>query len=154
MRTRQLLPGAGLGGVGWTVLQAVGGYLVGHQLRGASATYGTFAVVLGLLAWVYLGARLSIFAAELNTVLAWRLWPRTIVQPPLSEADQRSLTLHAEQTQVRPGQKVTSTFDQPPMSQHDYLAGERGASTELPDAQGRRDERSRPEPGVNERAAT
>ncbi len=140
IETRRLLPGAGVGGVGWTMLQAIGGYLVGHQLRGASATYGTFAAILGLLFWVYLGAELSVYAAEVNAVLARRLWPRALVQPPLTEADQRSLTLHAEQTQVRAGQTVTSTFDDPPMSQHDYL--------------NEGDERPRPDPDVNERAST
>lgn len=81
--TRHLWPGAVLGGIGWTGLQVAGGYLVGHHLRNTSEVYGTFAVVLGLLAWIYLGVQLSIYAAEFNTVLAHRLWPRAIVQPPL-----------------------------------------------------------------------
>ena len=41
-------PGAVVAAVAWTVLQAVGGYYVGHQLQGASEVYGTFAVVIGV----------------------------------------------------------------------------------------------------------
>jgi uncharacterized BrkB/YihY/UPF0761 family membrane protein len=57
--------------------------------------------VLGLVAWIYLGSLITVYAAELNTVLAGRLWPRGLVQPPLTEADQRSLTLQATQNQRR-----------------------------------------------------
>ena len=112
--TGRLWPGAVLGGIGWTVLQAVGGYLVGHDLKNASEVYGTFAMVLGLLAWIYLGVQLSIYSAELNTVLAYRLWPRSLVQPPLTEADQRSLALQVQEEQRRPEQQVDVSFDEPP----------------------------------------
>jgi YihY family inner membrane protein len=122
--TRALVPGAVLGGVGWTVLLAVGGYVVGHQVRHAGAAYGTFGVVIGLVAWIYLGARLSLYAAELNTVLAGHLWPRTLVQPPFSEADQRVADLRLRTAIVRPEQRVDSTFDAPATTQAAYLAGD------------------------------
>ena len=48
-------------------------------------------------------------------VLARRLWPRTIVQPPLTEADRASIALQALQNQRRPEQEVKVTFfDRPP----------------------------------------
>lgn len=108
---RSLLPGALLGGVGWAALQALGTYLVGHTLKGDSATYGTFAAVLGLLAWLYMGARLSVYAAELNVVLARHLWPRSLVQPPLTAADKASLAAQAEQSRRREEQRVEVHFD-------------------------------------------
>jgi uncharacterized BrkB/YihY/UPF0761 family membrane protein/quercetin dioxygenase-like cupin family protein len=74
--TRQLLAGAVVAGVAWQALQAVGGYLVDHYLRHTSQVYGVFAIVLGLLFWLYLGARLTLYAAEVNVVAARRLWPR------------------------------------------------------------------------------
>ena len=86
--TRQLLAGAVVAGVAWQVLQAVGGYLVGHYLRHTSQVYGVFAIVLGLLFWLYLGARLTLYAAEVNVVAARRLWPRSLLQPPLAAASQ------------------------------------------------------------------
>ena len=108
--TKRLRPGAAVGGVAWTLLQLLGGYLVGHQLRGASAVYGTFAMVLGLLAWVFLGVRLTIYAAEVNTVLEHRLWPRSLVQPPLTPADRESLRLQAEEAERRPEEHVAVSF--------------------------------------------
>jgi uncharacterized BrkB/YihY/UPF0761 family membrane protein len=122
--TRSLWPGAVLGGVAWTLMQFAGSYLVGNNLRHSSEVYGTFAIVLGLLAWIYLGVQVSIFAAELNTVLARGLWPRTIVQPPLTAADQRSLAAQATQNQLRPEQRVTVAFSEAPMRQEDYLRRE------------------------------
>jgi YihY family inner membrane protein len=108
--TRKLWPGAVFGGVAWTALQALGGYFVGHQLKNTSQVYGTFALVLGLLAWIYLGVSLSIYAAELNVVLAERLWPRSIVQPPLTEADERALAAQIMENQRRPEQQVGITY--------------------------------------------
>jgi len=122
VHSRQLIPGAILGGVLWTILQAVGGYLIGHDLKNDSVSYGVFAVVLGLVAFIYLGCEATIYAAELNTVLARRLWPRGMVQPPLTEADQRSLALQATQNQRRPEQEVSVTFTVRAMSQHEWLS--------------------------------
>jgi uncharacterized BrkB/YihY/UPF0761 family membrane protein len=63
-------------------LQSIGGYLVGHNLKHASQVYGFFALVLGLLSWLYLAAEATLYAAEVNVVRARRLWPRSILQPP------------------------------------------------------------------------
>ena len=114
IRLRQLLPGSIAGGIIWTALQTVGTILVRHALHGA-AVYGVFATVLGLLAWVYLGAEVAVYAAELNVVVARRLWPRAMVQPPLTEADRHSMALQALQNQRREEQQIRVTFnDRPP----------------------------------------
>ena len=106
----RLLPGAIAGGVCYTVLQFIGTFLVGHYLRSDSA-YGIFATVLGLIAWIYLAVRITVYAAEINVVLARKLWPRSIVQPPLTVADRVSLALQATQNRRRPEQHVEVTFD-------------------------------------------
>ena len=97
-----VLPGALIAAVAWTTLQAIGGYIVSNRLQGASNTYGAFAIVIGLLAWIYLGAQVTLFAAEVNVVRKRRLWPRAIVQPPLTEADERAFKSYAEQEERRP----------------------------------------------------
>ena len=107
---RDLLPGAVVAGIGWSLLQALGGYLVGHQLRHAKEVYGFFGSVLGLLSWLYLGAQVTLYAAEVNVVRARRLWPRSIVQPPLTRADERTLADIARQEERRPEQSVEVTF--------------------------------------------
>ncbi len=108
--TRRLLPGAIVGGISWTVLQVLGTYLVHHFLHSASA-YGVFATVLGLLAWINLGVQMTVYAAEINVVLTRRMWPRSIVQPPLTEADRASMALQALQNQRREEQHIEVTFD-------------------------------------------
>jgi YihY family inner membrane protein len=107
-----VFPGALVAALAWTTLQAIGGYIVSHQLQGASDTYGTFAIVIGLLAWIYLGAQVTLFAAEVNVVRKRRLWPRAIVQPPLTEADQRALKSYAEQEARRPEEDVNVRIDE------------------------------------------
>src|SRR6201997_2086740 len=111
--TRSLLPGAITGGILWTVLQVLGTWLVHHFLH-SDSLYGVFGTVLGLLAWIYLAVQVTVYSAEINVVVARRLWPRSIVQPPLTEADRASMALQALQNQRRPEQHVEVTFDDRP----------------------------------------
>ncbi len=115
VRTRQLLLGAVIAATCWQVLQVSGGYLLSHQVARYSALYGVFAVVLGLLAWLYLQAQITLYAIEVNVVRAYRLWPRSVLRPrfvPLSrltEADVRAYRLYAEAQQRQPGIGVELT---------------------------------------------
>lgn len=79
--TRQLFPGALLAAIAWQVLQLLGGYIVGHQIAHSSSLYGGFAVVIGLLAWLYLQAQITLYAVEATVVRARRLWPRSLTAP-------------------------------------------------------------------------
>jgi len=108
---RAIAPGAAVGAAAWTALDSAGTYYVSHQLRHASEVYGTFAAVIVLLAWLYLGARLTLYASELNVVLRDRLYPRSLLQAPLTPADQRALQRYAQQEQRRPEQDVEVRFD-------------------------------------------
>jgi membrane protein len=99
--TRELWPGALFATVGWQLLQALGGVYVHHVLTKASATYGGFASVIGLLAWLYLGARVVVYAAELNSVLARRYWPRSLFGPPTPADDAVRRALAEMQERVR-----------------------------------------------------
>src|SRR6202044_2036014 len=108
--TRKLIPGAVIGGIAWHLLRILGTYLVHLYVRSGSA-FGVFGTVLGLVAYIYLAIEITVYAAEINVVLARRLWPRSIVQPPLTEADRASLALQALQNQRRPEQQVEVTFD-------------------------------------------
>jgi YihY family inner membrane protein len=107
--TRALLPGAAVGGIVYTMLQVLGTFLVHHFLHSDSA-YGVFGAVLGFIAWIYLAVQITVYSAEINVVLARRLWPRSIVQPPLTEADRHSMALQALQNQRRLEQHVEVKF--------------------------------------------
>ena len=91
--TGALVPGAVLAGTGWTALQYAGTVLVGHVLRHANQTYGYFGSVLGLLWWLYLAARLTLYAAEVNVVHARHLYPRSLLSnDPPEGADHKFTT--------------------------------------------------------------
>jgi YihY family inner membrane protein len=75
---REILPGAIVATIAWEILQHAGGYLVAHQFKSLSSTYGLFALVLGTLAWLHIGAQSTLYAAELNVVRSRKLWPRSI----------------------------------------------------------------------------
>ena len=108
---RALVPGAVMAGVAFSGLQIGGTYLITHQLRHTSQVYGLFAIVLGLLSWLYLSAEVTLYAAEVNVVRARHLWPRSIVQPPLTGPDREVLRDIVEQEIRRAEQRVDVGFD-------------------------------------------
>ena len=93
---KQLVPGAVVAALGGIVLQALGGYIVGHTFQNASNTYGFFGVVIAMLSWIYLQAQVFLFAAEVNTVRAYRVWPRGLDAETPTEADDAVLKGLAE----------------------------------------------------------
>jgi membrane protein len=106
-----VFPGAAVGALLWAILQAVGSFYVNHVVKDASAVYGFFGFVLGLLAWIYLGAQLTLYAAEINVVRVDRLWPRSLfTRPPLEEADRRTLRKAAEVEERIPEEDVDVSF--------------------------------------------
>ena len=76
--TRKLRPGILLAAALWTILLRVGGIYTDHVVQRADETYGTFALVIGLLTWLYIGARVLVYSAEINSVLTNRLWPKRL----------------------------------------------------------------------------
>ena len=76
--------------VGIAILQVLGGYLVTHQLNKLKLLYGTFAVTLGLLFWIYLQARLFMYAVEVGVIYEKKLWPRSLDNNSLTAADHRA----------------------------------------------------------------
>jgi YihY family inner membrane protein len=111
---RDLLPGVIVAAICWQLLQHLGGFYVDHELKRTGPLYGVFALVLGLLAWLYLGAQLTMFAAEINVVRVRRLWPRSFFSDPLLDADRRALTSSAEMEQRVADQSVEVNFEDPP----------------------------------------
>jgi YihY family inner membrane protein len=108
-RLRDLLPGVGLAAVGALVLQALGGWYVDQAITDASAVYGTFAVVIGLLSWFWLVSHLLLIAAEVNVVLRWHLWPRALTGE-LERADRVALRRYAEATRRDPREQIVVSF--------------------------------------------
>jgi membrane protein len=101
--------GAILGAIAWQVLQAIGSTIVGHTTNSA---YGAFGFVLGLLAFFYLQAQITLYVVELDVVRARHFWPRSLDPPPLTDADMRAYQSYADAGLRR--QELTVTVRQVP----------------------------------------
>jgi membrane protein len=106
---RRLLPGVALAAAGSLALQSAGGWYVDRAVVDASAVYGGFALVIGLLSWFWLGSHLLLIAAEVNVVLDRGLWPRS-VSGPLVRADRLALRAAAEAVQRDERQHIAVRF--------------------------------------------
>ncbi len=83
------------------------------------AVAGLFGVVLGLLTWFGLQATVTVYVMEVDVVRARHLWPRSIPQPPLTDADKQFLTDTTNTEVRRPEQHVSIDFTAE--SDHDPL---------------------------------
>jgi membrane protein len=108
-RVGELLPGVLLAAVGSLVLQSAGGWYVDQAVTRASDTYGTFAVVIGLMSWFFVLAHLLLFAAEVNVVRARRLWPRSLTGR-LTPADRTALRRAGEAARRDERQQIVVRF--------------------------------------------
>jgi YihY family inner membrane protein len=108
-RVLDLLPGVLVAAAGALVLQAAGGWYVSRAVDGASDTYGTFALVIGLLSWFWLGSHLLLLAAEVNVVRLRRLWPRSLTGD-LQPADRVALRRSVMAARQDPRQVVSVTY--------------------------------------------
>jgi len=121
LRLREVALGAAIATVLWEALQLIGTWYVTRGLAHASPTYGVFAVVITLLSWLYLGSQLVLWAAEINVVLRYRLWPRSVTQPPLTRADRLVFRRLAQMEVRRPEERVSASFTD--AADEDPLAG-------------------------------
>lgn len=115
---RQTVPGAFVAAVIWQVLQYVGAVYIGSVVSTADAVNSVFALVLGLVAWIYLEALVVVLAVEYNTVRSLKLYPRALLTPftddvELTTADERSYTQQARAQRAKGFEQITVRFDPP-----------------------------------------
>jgi inner membrane protein YhjD len=106
---RMLRGGAAAAAVGYEALQLVGGYYVGHAVASAGNTYGTFALVIGLLSFIYLAVHITLLAAESNVVATRKLWPRSISiggDQPATAADEAALAQRGKVEKRRQDEQI------------------------------------------------
>jgi uncharacterized BrkB/YihY/UPF0761 family membrane protein len=66
--------------------------------------------VIGLLVWLHLLAQLTLYAAEINVVVVRKLWPRSLLGPPESPADQETLAALAKVEERHDEEQVDVRF--------------------------------------------
>ncbi len=114
----QVLPGAVIAAALWQLLQWFGATYVARVVASASVTNSVFAIVLGLLAFLYLVATTLLVCAQINAVRVDRLHPRALLTPftdnvDLTAADRRVYAGQAEAQQAKGFQRVDVSFGEP-----------------------------------------
>ena len=115
---RDVVPGALVAAVGWLLLQRFGITYSNQIVSRAGDTYGVFAIVLGLVVFIFVAAQLVVLAVEVNVVWVKKLWPRALLGPfttsvPLTEADVQTYRDATASTMIKDYQGVEVTFDHP-----------------------------------------
>jgi YihY family inner membrane protein len=118
LSVRNVVPGAIAAAVIWQLLQSFGVVYVRHVVEHASATNGVFALVLGLLAFLYVTAAAVLLCMEINVVRVVHLHPRSLLTPftdnvTLTAGDRRAYSRQAKAQRSKGFQHVDVNFDPP-----------------------------------------
>jgi len=130
LAVRDIIPGALIAAMVWQLLQSFGAAYIGQVVKNASATNGVFALVLGLIAFLFIEACAIVLGVEVNVVRAQHLHPRALMTPftdnvNLTRADEKAYAQYAEAQQSKGFQNVDVTFDKPPAPASEGSARER-----------------------------
>ena len=125
---RESLPGALFIAILWLALQGAGDLYVQHVLTRVGTMNSTFALVLGLMALLYLGTTIAVLGLEVNVVLAGRLYPRALATPftdhvDLTAADERAYASYAHAERHKSFEQIDVTFDPPGQGSQGDSAG-------------------------------
>jgi membrane protein len=118
LSVRNVVPGAIAAAVIWQLLQSFGVVYVRHVVEHASATNAVFALVLGLLAFLYVTAAAVLLCMEINVVRVVHLHPRSLLTPftdnvTLTAGDRRAYSRQAKAQRSKGFQHVDVNFDPP-----------------------------------------
>ena len=113
---RDVAPGALAAAVIWQLLQWFGAVYVAHVVTSASVTNSVFALVLGLLAFLYLIATSLLLCAQANVVATDRLYPRALLTPftdnvDLTRGDRKTYIGQAKAQRAKGFERIEVTFD-------------------------------------------
>jgi uncharacterized BrkB/YihY/UPF0761 family membrane protein len=117
LTVRQVLPGAVAAAVAWQLLQSFGGVYVARVVANASAVDAVFALVLGLMAFIYLAAVVLVVCVEVNVVRVDHLYPRALLTPftddvELTRGDERVYAESARAQRAVRHQRVDVSFQE------------------------------------------
>ncbi|WP_168701879.1 YihY/virulence factor BrkB family protein [Gordonia paraffinivorans] len=115
---RDVFPGAFAAALCWQAIQTFGAVYVERAIANASATNGVFAIVLGLLAFLYVTSIVLMFCLEANVVRVDHLYPRSLLTPftdnvILTKGDERAYSAQARAQRNKGFQEIDVTFDNP-----------------------------------------
>jgi membrane protein len=116
---RKIIPGAFFTALGWHLLERLGGIYVNDVLAKTSEVNGVFALTLGLIGLIYAASMIAVIGAELNSVIAYRLYPRSLLAlftdsgADLTPADHRAYAMYAQAQRHKTAETIEVTFGPP-----------------------------------------
>jgi membrane protein len=118
LTVRDVAPGAVASAVAWQLLQSFGVVYVRHVIKHASTTNAVFAIVLGMLAFLYIAALVVLLCVEINVIRVNHLHPRALLTPftdnvSLTSGDRRVYAREAKAQRSKGFERVDVTFDEP-----------------------------------------
>jgi YihY family inner membrane protein len=115
---RDALPGGTIAAISFALLQTTATAFQTHKVASSNATYGSFGAVIILLSWFYLQSQVMLFAAQVNVVRRYHLWPRALTDAPSTEADFRAYEAYAQRERFVSHEDVDTSYD-PTRAQED-----------------------------------
>jgi len=114
---RSVLPGTLFCALGWQVLQFVGDRFVQNVIVRASSMNQTFALVLGLVALLYILTSIIVIGLQINVVRRRHLYPRALLTPftdnvVLTAGDRRAYAQYARMQRHKGFQTISVDFDE------------------------------------------
>ena len=116
LSAREVAPGAVAAAIVWQLLQSFGPLYVRHVMASASATNGTFALGLGLIAFLSVAAVAVVLCAEINVVRVDRLHPRALLTPftddvSLTQGDRSAYAAQAQAQRNKGFEEIDVRFE-------------------------------------------
>ncbi|MGU3434215.1 YihY/virulence factor BrkB family protein [Actinomycetes bacterium M1A6_2h] len=132
LSARGVLPGALIAAVAWQGMQSFGSIYIKYVVGNASTTNGVFAIVLGLLAFLYIASLMLVLCLEVNAVRVDKLHPRALLTPftdnvELTEGDKDAYTAQAEAQRSKGFEEIEVTFTDPPTAAESDSTGVKGS---------------------------
>jgi membrane protein len=118
LSVRDVVAGAIAAALIWQLLQSFGVVYVRHVIKHASITNAVFALVLGLLAFLYITATAVLLCVEIDVVRVSRLHPRSLLTPftdnvTLTSGDRRAYSRQAKAQRSKGFEHVDVNFEPP-----------------------------------------
>jgi YihY family inner membrane protein len=109
-KIKEVILGAGFAAILMEILQIAGNAIIAHELRNLHSVYGTFALVIGLMFWIYLQAEVILYGAEIDVVKHFHLYPRGILQSSLTTKDKEAFEKYAEAEKRHKDETIKVSF--------------------------------------------
>ncbi|WP_262848386.1 YihY/virulence factor BrkB family protein [Mumia quercus] len=115
---RAAAPGAFAVAILWQGLQLAGTAYVQNVIARSSNLNQIFAVVLGMMGLIYIGAVMAMIGVQINVVRTKRLYPRALLTPftdnvSLTKADQRAYSDYAKAQRHKGFESIRVAFGHP-----------------------------------------